>query len=92
MVAYAITMSDLAKVLVVMAQRIGAMVKNVENFVKRHVTNAQVGARLKFVNNFSSSSITYGSQNLSLLIIDDLSLNYNLTDVQKNSMNHSVGP
>ena len=30
------------------------IIKSVENFVKRHVTNAQVGARLKFVNNFSS--------------------------------------
>ena len=33
---------------------LGAIVKIVENFAKRHVTNAQVGARLKFVNNFSS--------------------------------------
>ena len=31
-----------------------AIIKSVENFVKRHVTNAQVGARLKFVINFSS--------------------------------------
>ena len=30
------------------------IIKSVENFVKRHVTNAQVGARLKFVINFSS--------------------------------------
>ena len=47
-------MLDLAKQKVVMTHGLGAMVKNVENFVKRHVTNAQVGARLKFVYNFSS--------------------------------------
>ena len=52
MVTFVITSLDLGNI--VIKYGIYAMVKNVENFVKRHVTNAKVGPRLKFVNNFSS--------------------------------------
>ena len=53
MVTFVINMLDLGNI-VIQYGGSSAMVKNVENFVKRHVTNAQVGSRLKFVNNFRS--------------------------------------
>ena len=53
LVTFVITTSDLRNYVIQYGNHT-AMVKNVENFVKRHVTNAQVGAKLKFVNNFSS--------------------------------------
>ena len=40
MVAYAITMSDLANIKVVMTHGLGAIINNVKNFAKRHVINA----------------------------------------------------
>ena len=52
MVTYVKNLSDL--ITNVIKHGLGAIVKIVENFAKRHVTNAQVGAKLKFVHNFSS--------------------------------------
>ena len=52
MVVYVKNLSDLGTN--VIKHGIGAIVKTVEIFAKRHVTNAQVGAKLKYVKNFSS--------------------------------------
>ena len=52
MVTYVKNLSDL--ITNVIKHGLGAIVKIVENFAKRHVTNAQVGAKLKFVHNFIS--------------------------------------
>ena len=58
MVTYAINMSDLANIKVVMMHGIGAMVKNVEKFAKRHVMNANI-LQIQYFHTFPT--LTYKS-------------------------------